>query len=118
VRHELFPLETLDPGSKRCVNVAGVDVVVIRTKDGRVHALRDRCPHAGAKLSYGRVLSMVVTGESGSGYALNEDVTGIRCPWHALEFDLETGRCFADPKRFRVRVYEVTVEDGMVSLER
>jgi nitrite reductase/ring-hydroxylating ferredoxin subunit len=118
VRHELFPLETLEPGSKRCVDIAGIDVVVIRTKNGRVHALRNRCPHAGAQLSYGRVLSRVVTGENGSGYALDEDVIGIRCPWHALEFDLETGRCFADPERYRVRVYDVSVENGMVYLER
>lgn len=117
MRHELFPLDTLEFGAKRSVTVAGIDVLVVRTKDGRLRAVRDRCPHAGAQLSYGRVLSMVASSRSGE-YSLDDTVVGIRCPWHALEFDLDTGRCFADPERYRVRAYELTVENGMVYLER
>jgi nitrite reductase/ring-hydroxylating ferredoxin subunit len=117
MKHELFPLETFELGSRRSVTVAGIDILVVRTKDGRLRALRNRCPHAGARLSYGRVLSMVVS-RDGADYALHDSVVGIRCPWHALEFDLDTGRCFADPERYRVRPYKLTVENGIVYLER
>ena len=40
----------------------------------------------------------------------------IRCPWHGWEFDLETGRSLLEPERFGLKVYPVTVEDGVVVL--
>ena len=43
--------------------------------------------------------------------------TLIRCPWHKFEFDLETGRALHDPERFRVKVYLVALEDGLVVLD-
>ena len=35
----------------------------------------------------------------------------LRCPWHQYEYDLETGRCLADPERLRVRTYRVVEEE-------
>lgn len=40
----------------------------------------------------------------------------LRCPWHAWEFDLETGRHLANPA-CRVRVYRVVEETGELFLE-
>ena len=40
----------------------------------------------------------------------------IRCPWHGWEFDLETGRSLLEPERIGLKVYPVTVEDGVVVL--
>jgi nitrite reductase (NADH) small subunit len=40
----------------------------------------------------------------------------IRCPWHKFEFDLETGRSLHDPERMRVKIYDVAVEQGSVTL--
>ena len=34
----------------------------------------------------------------------------MRCPWHAWEFDLRTGRSWFDPERTRVKAYPVEVE--------
>jgi 3-phenylpropionate/trans-cinnamate dioxygenase ferredoxin subunit len=99
----------------RSVSVDGVAVVVVRTPDGAVHALRDRCSHASAALSNGR-LARVVVGDTVGSYRLSDDFM-IRCPRHGYEFDVATGRCLADPGH-RVRAYAVTVEDGTVVLER
>jgi nitrite reductase/ring-hydroxylating ferredoxin subunit len=117
VKHDLFALDELPPGTMRPATVDGLAVVVVHTPDGRLHALRDTCPHEGARLSHGRLLPMVVEGDDG-GYALAADDFVLRCPWHAYEFDLDSGRCLVDPERSRVRVYPVSVVDGRVTVER
>jgi nitrite reductase/ring-hydroxylating ferredoxin subunit len=117
MRHALFPLAELASGKSRAVKVGRTEIVIIRTAKGDLFALRDRCPHAGARLSRGRVLEKVIVGKDG-GYALSMEECVLRCPWHAYEFDLATGLCDADPEHVRVKNYAVTVEDGMVVLER
>jgi nitrite reductase/ring-hydroxylating ferredoxin subunit len=37
----------------------------------------------------------------------------VCCPLHGIEFDIRSGKCLANP-RWRLRVYETTVEDGRV----
>jgi len=42
----------------------------------------------------------------------------LRCPWHGWEFDMRTGQSWFDPKKVRVRQYQVTVEpDTAVTTE-
>lgn len=110
-------LDEIEPGRLRAVEVDGVAVVVARTPLGAVHVLRDRCAHQGARLSRGRLLEKIGGDRVGS-YVLAEDEFVVRCPWHGYEFDLETGHCVADARRARVRAYQVTVEDGVVFIER
>jgi 3-phenylpropionate/trans-cinnamate dioxygenase ferredoxin subunit len=115
VRGELFPIEELPPGTMRAASIDGIAVVVVHTPDGKVHALRDRCSHASAALSKGRIERTIV-GDTPGSYVLS-DRYAIRCPRHGYEFDVETGHCLADAGH-RVRRYGVTVENGTVVLER
>jgi len=117
MKHALFPLAELEPGQMRSAEVNGIALVVVRTQNGGVHVLRDRCSHEGAKLSNGRVFETVDSGEGG-GYTLSRDQFVIRCPWHGYEFDVVSGRCLADPSRARARAYPVTIEDGIIFVER
>ena len=116
MRHELFPVGELEPGKMRRVTVDGLAIVVVCKPDGRIRALRDLCPHRHASLASGRLEEIVVSDQVG-GYARGEELI-LRCPWHGLEFDLETGRCVADPERLGARVYRVEVVDGSVVLDR
>jgi len=116
MRHVLFPVSELEPGQMRAAGVGAVRVVVLRKRDGSVRALRDVCAHRGAQLSNGR-LGRLVVGEIPGDRRLNETEV-LLCPWHGFEFDVDSGRCVADPERVRVRSYRVAVEDGMVVLER
>jgi nitrite reductase/ring-hydroxylating ferredoxin subunit len=100
----------------RAADAGGVSVVVVRKPDGSFRALRNRCSHHGAPLSKG-LFEARVDGDV-AGVKDLSDVLIVRCPWHGYEFDVETGRCPADPQRERVKVYEVTVEDGKVCIER
>jgi nitrite reductase/ring-hydroxylating ferredoxin subunit len=105
----------LAPGASRSVAAGGGRVLVHRAEDGVLHAVNDRCPHNGARLSGGRIERLITSDAIGE-YVLTARWI-VRCPWHRYEFELENGRCPVDPRK-RVRVYRVADEDGMVVLER
>lgn len=117
MRHVVCSLDDLPAGTMLAATIDRVRIVVARTPDGEVHALRDACSHYGARLSLGTIKQLVVGGDVGE-YELEPGCWVVQCPWHGYEFDLATGRCPADPERARVRVYRVTVEDGAVVVER
>jgi nitrite reductase (NADH) small subunit len=115
MRHRLFPSAELGPGEMKAVAIDSVKVVVVRTWDGALHAIRDRCSHRGAALSLGW-LRREIAGSSVGDYHLTDSCV-VECPWHGFEFDVVTGKCVSD-SRYRVRAYQVEVEDGYVFLER
>ncbi len=41
------------------------------------------------------------------------DEMNIVCPWHGIEFDLESGTCISD-KHFKLRKFETSTKDGRV----
>jgi nitrite reductase/ring-hydroxylating ferredoxin subunit len=92
-----------------------IRVIVVRKHDGSVCALRDVCPHMGAALSDGNVQKLVV-GDRPLERRMSERLV-VRCPWHGHEFDTDSGRCAADRAQ-RVRVYNASVENGIVVIER
>jgi len=69
----------------------GNKLVAVFREGGRFYALEDRCPHEGTRLSAGKVSDGVV-----------------KCPSHALTFDLSSGLCTRNDV-FRVRRYRVVV---------
>jgi nitrite reductase/ring-hydroxylating ferredoxin subunit len=106
----------LPPGGRHVVSVRGRDVLLVRTGDGRVFGVADRCPHQGARLSGGHV-----SGEFGcdadSGIRLTRIGEVIRCPWHNYAFDLATGRSVLEPDELRVAAYRVSVEDDHIVID-
>lgn len=80
----------------------------------RFRALPDRCPHKGARLSQtGTTPETDNLGGTRGQLDLESDT--VACPWHGLEFDLETGDCPATS--YQVRPFDVVVDDGDVLLE-
>src|ERR1700684_4549856 len=59
-----------------------VPLVLGRTSDGQVFAMRDSCPHRGIPLSYGRF-----------------DGKAVECSYHGWRFDACSGRCSETPSR-------------------
>ncbi len=90
-------LDQLPEGRGLCVQIDGIDVGLFRVGD-EIHAMENRCPHAGDPLSEGSL-----------------DGSVVQCPAHGLKFDLRTGfrpehgDGFPIP-RFAVRVVEGSVE--------
>jgi 5,5'-dehydrodivanillate O-demethylase len=69
----------LAAGTALPVRILGEDLVVLRTRDGRVGLIAERCPHRGSSLRRGVV-----------------DAEGISCPYHGWKFDAR-GHCLRMP---------------------
>jgi nitrite reductase/ring-hydroxylating ferredoxin subunit len=115
--HAVLSTADLRPGELRAVVVDGISITVARKRDGTFRALRNRCPHQGGPLSDGKCEAYLVGPDVGS-YVMSAERDVVRCPWHHFEFDLDTGRCVADPDRYRVRAYRTWVDDDHVMVER
>jgi 3-phenylpropionate/trans-cinnamate dioxygenase ferredoxin subunit len=95
-----FPLEEIEPGTARRVDVGGVAVAVVRIDD-EVYAIGDVCSHANVSLSEGEVWA---------------DERELECPKHGSTFDLKTGEPVTLPATQPVPVYAVEVADGVVTV--
>ncbi len=115
MRHRVARAAEIPPGGMVLVPLGrrGVGVYNVR---GAFHALSNLCPHAGGPVCRGDVTGTTVAG--GAPYAQEwvRDGEILRCPWHAWEIDITTGRTITDPTR-TVATYPVTVEDGWVVVE-
>lgn len=103
-------VDELPPGTQRHVEVDGRGVAVFNV-DGTFFALRDVCPHQGARLSNGTIHGWVNPSAPGC-YDYEPERKLVRCPWHGWEYELATGKSWYDPARSRVRDYNVSVEQG------
>jgi nitrite reductase (NADH) small subunit len=106
-------LDELERERVLLVRVGGRELGVLRDEDGRLYAVRNRCPHHGAPLCRGTIRDRE-GGIPGAYEPSSERV--LRCPWHGWEFDLETGRCLED-QRLRAKLYPVRVAGGRVLVE-
>jgi len=104
------------PGDVRCVTARGVKIALVCTSEDHLYALRASCPHQQGPLAEGS-LEQMFDGDTTNDYRINTERWVLRCPWHYYEFDVKTGRAPANPDRYRVRTYPVSVEDGQIMLE-
>jgi nitrite reductase (NADH) small subunit len=77
--------DELAPERGACALVAGEQVALFRTHDGRLYALGNRDPFSGAY-----VLSRGIVGT-------RQDRPTVASPMYKQVFDLATGRCLDDP---------------------
>jgi nitrite reductase/ring-hydroxylating ferredoxin subunit len=109
-RHVVATTQELPPGARKLVHVQGRTIGVFNV-EGRLYALRSRCPHMGASLCEG-VVSSAVSAERPGEIVWDAGAPMLRCPWHGWEFDMATGQSWCDPQKVRVRSYDVRREPG------
>jgi nitrite reductase/ring-hydroxylating ferredoxin subunit len=92
-------------------------IVVIRTNDGALYGMLDKCLHQGGQLSRGRLMEATDCdpGEC-STYRLVPGREIVKCPWHGYEYDVKTGSTLFDAER-RLRTFKVSEEDGQIVAE-
>jgi 3-phenylpropionate/trans-cinnamate dioxygenase ferredoxin subunit len=101
--------------TSRVIEIGGRSIGIVRV-GATFYALLNTCPHQGGPVCTGGIYprtraEILPNGRIREWYDHAAPV--VACPWHGWEFDIETGRCVADPTR-RVASYETTVVDGDV----
>jgi toluene monooxygenase system ferredoxin subunit len=89
-------LDDLWEGDMVGVGLGNADVLLVNLGDGEIVAYDNRCPHAGSRLSEGRL-----------------STTTLRCGSHLWEFDVRTGDG-VNPRNCMLRKYAVKVVDGAI----
>jgi nitrite reductase/ring-hydroxylating ferredoxin subunit len=115
VRHVVAGASEFPPGARKRCLIDGKPVLVLNIK-GELFALSDTCPHRGASLC-GGVLTGHVRATVPGEYIYSRAGEILRCPWHAWEFDVRTGRSWCDPKRMRLMQMDVRIEPGAAVVE-
>lgn len=108
--HVVAQVTDIPPGHRKLVEVRGREVVIFN-HGGEFFAILNRCPHQGGRLCYGK-LTVAVTSSQPGEYEFNPERQVIRCPWHAWEFDIRTGKSWCEPDRVKVRSYKTEVLPG------
>lgn len=114
-RHVVARAEDIPPGQRKIVTVKGREIGIFNV-GGDFHGLINRCPHQGAKLCEGEIVSRLVSPTPGD-YRLTRPGEMLRCPWHCWEFDIRTGQSLCDPNSVQARAFDVAVEPGKVLVE-
>ena len=92
------PVHQIPLGQGASFFIDGEDIAVFRTRDGKIFAIENRCPHRQGPLSEGII---------GGGKVI--------CPLHGHKFDLETGR--GGDGHECVQTFKIRVRDGELILE-
>ncbi|PGF13835.1 (2Fe-2S)-binding protein [Natrinema sp. CBA1119] len=114
--HVVADADDLPAGDRLITEIEGSEIGVFNL-DGEYRAYLNWCPHQGAPCCEG-----TVTGKYTADFdpeTLETTDEWIRegeflyCPWHAWEFDLETGECTTN-RSYSLPTYSVYEKDGKV----
>ena len=96
----VLPAAELPPGQMRCVEVAGIAVLLIHAKDGKIYAVNNICTHAYAKLDEGRLRA-----------------NRLICPLHGASFDIRTGAVLGAPATEPLASYPARIAGDHIELQ-
>jgi len=116
MKHAVGRVEEFEPGRIKIVTVDDRSVGIVHADD-RFYAVLNVCPHELAPVCEGRLSGTILPSLPESlEYGMEGRI--LRCPWHGYEFDLaDGGRAVFTRFKARVRMFPVTVEDGVVMVE-
>jgi len=94
----VLPEAELAEGEPMKADVGGTGILLFRSGD-HIHALANRCTHAGGPLDEGEI-----------------DGSTVTCPWHASCFRLEDGSVVRGPARSPQPAYATRIKDGQIEV--
>jgi 3-phenylpropionate/trans-cinnamate dioxygenase ferredoxin subunit len=93
-------LDELKPGKALRVKINDHAIAIVRTPNGEVKALDDKCSHGEISLSEGFI-----------------DNETIECWAHGAKFDLNTGKPLSLPAYEPVATYEILIDNNDIYVE-
>jgi len=112
MKYEVASVGEIEKGSCKILKIEGRSIGVYFDGEN-YHAIRNVCPHEQAELCKGKFTGTTLTSKPHE-YIYGMEGEILVCPWHGWEFDVKTGLSLADPDRYRVKVYDVSVEDKKI----
>lgn len=110
-RHVVAAVGEIPPGGRKIVRIEVREVGVFNL-EGEYYALKNACPHQGARVCLGRIVGTTLPSDVHE-YRYGREGRILRCPWHSWEYDIATGQSVFDPN-VRVVSYAVDVTDEHV----
>ena len=113
---DLGPADEFPIGEFRILTVGRREIGVLRRADGRVNAMRNRCPHTGAEMCKLPPTGTFAPGPPGT-LEWGREGEIVRCPWHGFEFEVETGKRPYSDSQMRLRIYPARIEGGNIIID-
>ena len=111
--HMVARVDEIPPGGRKIVRVEGREVGLFNL-NGTFYALKNSCPHQGARVCLGRVVGTTLpVGVYEFQYSKEGQI--LRCPWHSWEYDITTGQSVFDPN-VKVVTYPVEIVDDQIAV--
>lgn len=107
----------IEDGGHKIFATHGEEIGVFRVGD-KVFAWINHCPHAGGPVCQGKIFGKIDEALDKEKRSLGLVYSGrknIVCPWHAYEFDVETG-IHAGESNVRLKGVPVAVKNGDIVL--
>ena len=115
-RIRVGPADEIKPGQPAFVKHGEVEIAVFRLGGG-FRAYRNRCPHQQGPVCTGPVSgTLVATADTDWRLAWVLEGRVLICPWHGMEFDLDSGRRLRG-RNERLRAYPVELDNGQVYVQ-
>jgi nitrite reductase (NADH) small subunit len=115
-RIRVGPADEIKPGQPAFVKHGEVEIAVFRLGGG-FRAYRNRCPHQQGPVCRGPVSgTLVATADTDWRLAWVLEGRVLICPWHGMEFDLDSGRRLRGRSE-RLRAYPVELDNGQVYVQ-
>lgn len=111
-KYQAAEVGEIDKGSCKIIKIEGRSIGIYY--DGEeYHAIRNVCPHEQAELCKGKFTGTTLPSKPHE-YILGMDGEILVCPWHGWEFHVKTGKSLVEPDRYRVKKYDVSVENNKI----
>lgn len=107
--HIVARVDEIPPGGRKIIRVEGREIGIFNLA-GTFYALKNACPHQGARVCLGKVKGTTIPSAVYE-FRYGQEGRILRCPWHSWEYDITTGQSVFDPN-VRVVSYPVAVSDG------
>ena len=109
--HVVAHPDEIPPGGRKIVRLEGREVGIFNL-DGTFYALKNSCPHQGARVCLGKIVGTTLPSDVYE-FRYGKEGRILRCPWHEWEYDIATGESVFDPA-VRVKTYPVEIRDSQV----
>ena len=106
-----FPINEL-----HLIKIGSREVGILRRADGKVHAVRNHCPHKGAPICNFQPTGTMLPGPPGT-LTWGREGEILRCPWHGFEFEIATGARPYTDSHMRLRVYPARIVNGNILID-